>query len=262
MSEPTVRHEVQARNWATASENKIHEDTVARQYGFGGGLVPGVAVIAYMTRAPLERWGESWLEHGWLKTRLLSPVYDGETVTVEMDDSEALHLLNPAGDTCATGTAGLHDYLPPDADEVPAASLPDARPPASETVLAPGTVLGTVEAGFHADRAEEYLASIGDESDVYRKLGVAHPGWLLQWANSALLANVRLGPWIHVESDLTTFRLVTDGQTVATRAKVTDAFERKGHKFVTLDVRMLADAEPAMRVRHVAIWQLRARTAD
>jgi acyl dehydratase len=261
VSDPAVRYEVPARNWATASENKIHDDTVARQYGFGGGLVPGVAVIAYMTRAPLERWGESWLEHGWLKTRLLSPVYDGETVIVEMDGSDALRLLNPAGETCATGTAGLHDQSPPDAGDVPSAPLPDARPPASETVLAPGTLLGTTEAGFRADRAEEYLDSIGDDSDVYRKLGVAHPGWLLQWANSALVANVRLGPWIHVESDLTTFRLVTDGQTVATRAKVTDAFERKGHRFVTLDVLMLADGVPAMRVRHVAIWRLRAATS-
>jgi acyl dehydratase len=260
VSEPVLHYEVPARNTATASENKIHDDTVARQYGFGGGLVPGVAVIAYMTRAPLERWGESWLEHGWMKTRLLSPVYDGETVTVEMDGSDALRLLNPAGETGATGTAGVHDQSqsPPDANEVPSAPLPDSRPPASAQALTSGTVLGTIEAGFRADRAEEYLSSIGDDSDVYRKLGVAHPGWLLQWANSALVANVRLGPWIHVESDLTTFRLVTDGQTVATRAKVTDAFDRKGHKFVTLDVLMLADGKPAMRVRHVAIWQLRA----
>ena len=30
-----------ARNTSAASENKIHEDSVARDYGFRGGLVPG-----------------------------------------------------------------------------------------------------------------------------------------------------------------------------------------------------------------------------
>ena len=42
-------YRVRAFNTAVASENKIHDDTVARRYGFSGGLVPGVEVYAYMT---------------------------------------------------------------------------------------------------------------------------------------------------------------------------------------------------------------------
>ena len=52
-----TRYAVEAYNTATASANKIHDDTVAAQYGFKGGLVPGVDVIAYLTRGPVERWG-------------------------------------------------------------------------------------------------------------------------------------------------------------------------------------------------------------
>jgi hypothetical protein len=37
----TVR-EVSAYNTAAASDNKIHNDSVARRFGFRGGLVPGV----------------------------------------------------------------------------------------------------------------------------------------------------------------------------------------------------------------------------
>ena len=37
-------HTLRASNEATESENKIHDDTVAAQYGFRGGLVPGVSV--------------------------------------------------------------------------------------------------------------------------------------------------------------------------------------------------------------------------
>ena len=40
-------YRVEAYNTAKQSENKIHDDAVARQYGFSGGLVPGVEVLAY-----------------------------------------------------------------------------------------------------------------------------------------------------------------------------------------------------------------------
>jgi hypothetical protein len=231
---------------------------VARRFGFSGGLVPGVAVFAYMTRPCLERWDSTWLERGWLNASFVAPVYDGESVSVELDDQDELRVLSQSGQVCATGTAGLHTDPAPSPNVIPATPLPETRPQATNDILAPGTVLGTVEAKLDPDGAEGYLASVGDDSPLYRgDPRVAHPGWLLLGANLALASNVRLGPWIHVESDAKTFCLVTERQTLSTRARVTDTFERKGHQFVALDVLMLADGAPAMRVNHVAIWQLR-----
>src|SRR3982074_3619656 len=40
-------YRVQAYNTAKLSENKMHDDTVAKRFGFSGGLVPGVDVMAY-----------------------------------------------------------------------------------------------------------------------------------------------------------------------------------------------------------------------
>ena len=62
---------VKAYNTATESTNKIHDDDVARTYGFRGGLVPGVDVYAYLTHVPTERWG--W--RGWVtgRSRRASP---------------------------------------------------------------------------------------------------------------------------------------------------------------------------------------------
>ena len=37
-------YRVSAYNTSKQSENKIHDDAVARRYGFSGGLVPGVEV--------------------------------------------------------------------------------------------------------------------------------------------------------------------------------------------------------------------------
>jgi len=49
---------VRANNTSSASENKIHDDSVARQYGFSGGLVPGVDIYAYMTH-PVVACGDN-----------------------------------------------------------------------------------------------------------------------------------------------------------------------------------------------------------
>ena len=37
----------EALNTAPDSDNKIHGDELAKQYGFEGGLVPGVTVVRY-----------------------------------------------------------------------------------------------------------------------------------------------------------------------------------------------------------------------
>jgi len=82
-------HEVSARNDAETSENKIHDDAVAQQYGFRGGLVPGVTVYGYLAWLPASAWGEQWLASGGMSIRLSRPVYAGDTVTVtSVDDGD------------------------------------------------------------------------------------------------------------------------------------------------------------------------------
>ena len=256
-------YEVVAHNTATQSDNKIHDDEVARRFGFTGGLVPGVDVYAYLTHPPAETWGLDWLERGSMRGRFLTPVYEGETVTVEMVEHTerdggpcvALELRNAAGDLCATGEAGL-----PPALEAPAASLwPDvpvakAPPPASPLALPTGAAFGLPAHGFHADKAGVYLDDVRETCQVYTEARVAHPGWLLRDANYVLAQNVRLGPWIHVESVTRHHALVHDGQAVQTRALVTREWEHKGHRFVELDVAVLADGDVAHRITHTAIY--------
>ena len=42
MTSALQTYRVSAYNTARQSENKMHDDTVARRFGFSGGLVPGV----------------------------------------------------------------------------------------------------------------------------------------------------------------------------------------------------------------------------
>src|SRR6056297_3217229 len=56
-------YQVTARNHAEASENRIHNDDIARRYGFEGALVPGMTVYGYLTHPLVARFGERWLSH-------------------------------------------------------------------------------------------------------------------------------------------------------------------------------------------------------
>ena len=259
-------YRVGATNTATSSSNKMHDDTVARQYGFAGGLVPGVDVWAYLSHVPAEAWGRDWLVEGGLDARFASPVYDGEEVTVEAseaadagDNPDALELTasNPAGKACAAGRA-YRRLLgpPPDLAAYPAAPLPDPpAPPASPDYFERHAVLGTSEATWRAGSG--YLDSVSEHLPLFRESGLAPPGWLLRRANDVLVHNVTLGPWIHVESRIRHLGAVADGQVVSTRAKVADHYERKGHRFVELDVLMLVEDRPVLTGRHLAIYQPR-----
>jgi hypothetical protein len=254
-----VPYRVLATNLATTSTNKIHDDAVAQQYGFKGGLVPGVEVYAYLTH-PLVEQSRDWLTRGSMHVRLRRPVYDGGWVTVTVTDaadgSLAVIGRDEAGTECAVATAQLQgDTTPP--PNQPRTPLPDPRPRASTESLRPDAPLGTVDEQFDAARAEEYLDAIGETLPVYRTEKVAHPGWLLRRANRILSRNVEMGPWMHVESNVHNLAPVHDGEHISTRGVVSDVFERGGHKFVTLDVVVYASDRPAVHIEHAAIYEPR-----
>ena len=258
-------HHVRARNAATASENKIHDDDVAREHGFAGGLVPGITVFGYLTTPIVEAWGESWLERGLLSARFRQPIYDGEEVTVVGtvggDGDVHLEARNSADQVCAVGEARVAPNAPepPSLDDYPEAPLPPTRLDPTPDALSTVDVLGSVEAGFHADRLDETAALVGDTLPFYRELGVAHPVWLLYFANTLLASNVALGPWIHTASAVQNLSLLHDGERLSARGRIAGLSERRGHQVVDLDVLLVADgARPVMHVLHSAIYRLRS----
>ena len=244
-----------ARNWAESSSNRIHSDEVAAQYGFRGGLVPGVTTIAYLFPGVVRALGGSWPYGGSLSVRLTVPVYDGETIKVEAYDNGVLRVVGAAGDDDrVVASARLESPFACELGRWPSRRLPPTRPPGDADSLAPGMVLGAVHHQADMEAARRYIAAINDER---RPEGAIPFGWLLLDANEVLVANVTLGPWIHVQSDIRVRRPVADGVPLETRAVVTNEYERKGHRFVELDVITLADGQPVMLVHHTALYRLR-----
>ena len=259
-------YSVQAYNTAHDSENKIHDDAVARGFGFTGALVPGVDVYAYMMHLPVARWGRAFLERGTAECKFTSPVYDGETAEVAgRDEGDAIAIeVSSQGKRCATGTA----RLPARADfsssknypEVPAPSL-ENRPAASPASLAQGSVLGTQLFDASREFMEGYLHDVRETDELYKREGLVHPGNVLRMCNFALFRNVRLGPWIHVGSKVQNLGAARAAETLSARSRVVANYEKKGHRFVELDVLVLSGARPVAQVLHTAIYRPRQAVA-
>jgi acyl dehydratase len=248
-----------ARNWATGSSNAIHHDDVAARLGFGGGLVPGVGLFAYLVAPVVEAFGPDWLGHGRLEARFLKPVYDGEEVTATLLDGGEVCLCGADGDVRATGAAGRDPAPPPDPSAYAAPVPPDPRPVADEVAWPAGTPLGAVGWSFTERKRADHLERLGQGDLPWLPPRTAHPGHLIELANELLVANVAMGPWIHTGSAVSLHRAVTDGQRVEARAVVAGTRERKGNAHVDLDVLVLADGEPALSGRHSAIYRLAER---
>jgi acyl dehydratase len=245
-----------ARNWATGSSNAIHRDDVAARLGFGGGLVPGVGLFAYLVAPAVEAFGPGWLGSGRLEARFRAPVYDGEEVTAELLDGGDVRLVGPDGGVRATGTAGTDPGPAPDPSAFPAPAPPDPRPAATAVDWPPGTPLGAVGWTFTEATRADHLERLGQGDLPWLPLGTAHPGHLLELGNELLVRNVAMGPWIHTGSAVSLHRPVTVGQRLEARAVVTGTTARKGNEHVELELLVLADGEPALSGRHTAIYRL------
>ncbi len=261
-----------AWNPASASENRIHADDVARQYGFRGGLVPGVTVYAFLVEPALRVWGLDWLSRGSATVTLRKPLYEGERFRVEVgrdgDEVDGLRcaVWGPGKVLCADGVVRKPSSLD---DDVPVrrgdalAPARGERPDATRLVLEDlrGKGLGAIAVSWDGGgELGRYREKAADMPELVRVDGggFANPSFSLGLANWVLSRNVLLGPWIHVESRVRHHAPVPLRTTTITEARITDLFARGGHEFVDLDVAVFGDDDrPILSAFHRAIYKLR-----
>ena len=258
-------YRVSAYNTSKQSENKIHDDTVARRFGFSGGLVPGVDVMAYMMHLPVARWGRDFLARGLVEARFLKPVYDGETAEVSGVETDGVLTIEvqSRGQLRATGSASV----PASAPSVAMADYRDVaavaeREPVSARSYEVGKWLGTLPRDWAGDAARQYLADIRETDPIYARENLGHPGLFQRVMNKALVDNAILGPWIHVGSRMQLLSAAKTGDELTVRAKVIGNYEKKGHRFVELDALVVGNGRtPLAHCWHIAIYQPREQAA-
>lgn len=260
-----------AFNQATASENRIHADDVARKYGFRGGLVPGVTVYAYLVHPAVVAWGEAWLARGRAHLELRKPLYDGSAFRVEVREASAVGyaatLFDADGIACAVATVALPaepgttaPALRGDRPVPPA----EARPPATLAVMErlQRDGMGALRVQWRgAGELDRYTREASEMPLLVRSDGGgrANPAFVLGLANWVLARNVELGPWIHTESDVQHHAPVRLGDWLSVEASVTSLFERRGNRFVEMAICAHTEGGPVLVARHHAIYELGAR---
>jgi MaoC like domain len=264
---------VVANNFAVDSDNRIHSDDVAAEFGFKGGLVPGVAIFSYMTQPVVETIGRDWLERGRIAARFLKPVYHGESVAVHTAVENGsppcfkVEVKNMDGLLCGVADVELPDRLPP----APTSAAYPLRPMPSHTERFPSrtsafaageTLLGSLEfevtGATTLEAVVPFIDAVCDPLAIYRgKNAACHPALIVAQANQLLKENVDLGPWIHTSSDVQFFALPRQGQRLFLRGKVAGAFTRRRNEFIELDLAMFDSSDrPLAHIRHVAIIHL------
>ena len=147
----------------------IHGDAVAQELGFRRGPVLGDTAAQAVVPAIVATLGERWFQGGWMRVKLISPVYadeevrDSATGAGASDASVELALATRAGRIACVGGAGLGALDPWDASE-------DGRHGAD--VALPGLRLGApvaeVERTVTAADVARLCAAAGDETPWFR----------------------------------------------------------------------------------------------
>jgi acyl dehydratase len=260
-------YQVLAINHSQSSENRIHSDDVAKQYGFRGALVGGVQVSGYLSYPMVKTFGAEWLSRGTADVRFLKPAYHGDWLSIESaadpaaDRSFTVGASNEAGELLAIlDTSAKERSIDARADILPA----DANPPRVE-VSWDALEVDVPWAAIHwqPDWEENlgYCERANDDLPIYSE-GEAppvHPYYFLQQCNRAFSTRFVLPAWIHASSEIRFRRVLRVGNEIEIRTIPIEKWERRGHQFARLYVAMWCENEVAMEVLHTAIFKIAER---
>jgi hypothetical protein len=259
-------YQVRTHNAAEHSENRMHSDDVARQFGFRGALVPGVTVFAHMTRPLVEQYGERWLAHAIAEVSLLKPAYEGDLLTIttgagEQAGQHHLRCVNERDVELARMSTQLSEspMMPDPRALSTAASAIGERPIATWDLMEIGKAFPALHWRPSRDDNLRWCDEVRDDLALYRHSAepFLHPGFILRQANMVLRNRFTLPAWIHTGSRLILHRPSRAGYAYEVRAIPEEKWIRKGHEFVRLYVSIVQSGAPVAEVIHTAIFNPR-----
>ena len=258
-----------ALNTAPDSENQIHGDDMAREFGFRGGLVPGVTVSAYLLHPIIEKWGIDWLEKGWAKCKITSPLYDKEYFSIFLDEisqNEIISILkNSKQSITADAEARLLKIIPKTpkirGDKIAAQNF--QGPKASKNVWMKLKKDGCMAFEYFWGGKDPliYLQDQDALPDLLNpsKKGFSNLSFLLGCSNWILASNAYMNPWIHLQTTSQNYQALPYDSSVIAEIQINKVFEKKGHKFVDVEVNLFKkeDESCVMNINLLSIYKVR-----
>ena len=258
-----------ALNTAPDSENRIHSDELAQEYGFEGGLVPGVTISAYLVHPLVELWGKNWLDSGYANCRITSPLYDGEAFDVEtdiVDPSRAnTTLVRRNGVISAHAEVALTDQLPtpPILRKDKLTDLDYKAPNASRAIWQQLKDEGcrSFNYSWSEDTTQIYLSNHNELPKLLQPTegGYANLSFLLGCSNWILAGNAFMNPWVHLQTISQNYRAVGRNSSLIAQMEINKTYEKKGHEFIDVFVNLFdqRDEMCVMTINLTAIYKLR-----
>jgi len=258
-----------AFNTAPNSENQIHGEDMAKEFGFKGGLVPGVTVSAYLLHPIIEKWGLDWLEKGWAKCKITSPLYDKENFSVhlnEISDNKILsNLKNSNQVVTANAEASLLEDIP-DAPKIRNDKIAIKNfqgPRASKNVWMKLKKDGCMAFEYFWGGKDPliYLRDQNNLPDLLNpsKKGLSNLSFLLGCSNWALASSAYMNPWIHLQTTSQNYQALSLNSSVIAEIQVNEVYEKKGHEFVDVDVNLFKQEDKSciMTINLLSIYKVR-----
>lgn len=260
----------EAFNQSPDSSNRIHSDEVAKEFGFKGGLVPGVTVSSYLTHPAVEAWGMDWLNRGRVRVVVRKPLYDTYNFTVDLSDatnnSYRAILTDQEGTHCADAFVDTPTELPEPpsmrgdpllkkGQDIPQATLEEMQK------LRDKGMFGLVARWDDKNNMTHYLRDSQKMPELLSFSGgaYANTSYMLGLTNWVLAGNAYMNPWIHLQTESQNFTAVPNGSELICECAITDLFEKKQHQFVdvVVDVYFRDTGRAAMTSKLRAIYKLR-----
>jgi len=273
---------VVARNTAAEELGSIHDNAYAARFGYRGGLVPGVTLLAYLTPALIEAFAEAWPQRGRLHARFVRPAYDGERLAVRAtaarrdgdDVTLACRVENERGAACveAEASCAVGDAPPERAPWrrgipaprpvrlVPGGGLPPLDPDA----FVIGEELMPLTYRVTPDESMAWAAQMDDQSSWYREASpfggapIVHPAFFARDPIELLRHNFAYKATIHAETDLAYQHVAWPERDYTVYGYIADVYERKDSSYVVIQTLTVDhDGREIARNRHTSIVRLR-----
>jgi len=236
------------------SANEIHGDTLAKEYGFVGGLVPGVTVSAYLCHPAVNSWGLDWLTRGGAHVRVASPLYDGEKLEIcilgQSATTYSAELVRPGGIASASAELWLVDAVAQTSarrgDRIE--GLDYVAPKASVEHWSRLQQQGCHAVRYRWGDDNAMSTYLRDDSLMPELLqetggGFANMSFILGISNWVLASNAYMNPWVHLETTSQNFAPIPSGTSVVAEMVVREFYVKKGHEFVDVDVAIFDESD-------------------
>ncbi len=228
---------INAVNLPEHGDNPVHTVEGGLAAGFGGAVVAGTTIAAYMTRPVAAAWGVEWLSSGGYDVAFRGPVLADEPLTVGPEQSVTEdRIVARAGEReCA--------WLAPTMNPAPFPSAEGRR-------LEPSVY----ELG---ERWTGYAARAGEDLPLYVTENIVHPVVWITLANRVFVEQMIDGAWVHTRSRVAHRATAAPNEVVIIEACEIDRFETRSGERAVVQMTMSVDGGTVAEVEHEALVRLR-----